>query len=146
MGGHALSEGLTERKQLADYVRIKQAVLDKFQEVAHGIIRVCSITEMTGKESFGDLDLLYIRETGISLGDVKELIVKHFTPTEIVTTSHVTSFDFERFQIDMIACDEDTYEMSNFCLSYGDRGMILGQIARWQVCENVPTLATECIY
>jgi hypothetical protein len=137
MGGHALSEGLTERKQLADYVRIKQMVMDIFQEKAAGVLRVCSITEMPGKQEFGDLDLLYIREKDVSFADVKTLVKSAFTPTEIVTTAHVTSFDYERFQIDMIQCDEDSYEMSNFCLSYGDRGMILGQIARWQVLQSL---------
>lgn len=133
MGGHALSEGLTERKKLSDYVRIKQYVMDTLQANSAGILKVSSITEMPGKQEFGDLDLLYIREPGVSFTAVKKLIENAFAPTEIATTAHVTSFDYERFQIDMIECDQNSYEMSNFCLSYGDRGMILGQIARWQV-------------
>ena len=133
MGGHALSEGLTERKKLAEYCRIKQAVIERFEAHSQGTVRVNSIVEMPGKQDFGDLDLLYIRESGVTSGMVKVLIQSIFAPTEIVTCGQVTSFDFEKFQIDMIECNEMNFDMSHFCLSYGDRGMILGQMARWQV-------------
>jgi hypothetical protein len=93
-----------------------------FQDGATGVLRVCGITEMPGKQEFGDLDLLYVCEPGIGLVDVKRLVENAFSPQDIVTTAHVTSFDYERFQLDMIKCDENSYEMSNFCLSYGDRG------------------------
>jgi hypothetical protein len=131
MGGHALSPGLTERKDLHDYLRIKQLVLDKLLEVNSQIIQIGTVIEVPEKVEFGDLDLIYYRLENISEIDVKSLIQKAFEPNEIFQCGNVTSFDFEHFQIDFIECDESTFELTRFCLSYGDRGMILGQIARW---------------
>ena len=85
---------------------------------------------MPEKESFGDLDLLYVLAPEKSNQEVYKLIQLLFSPTEIVTNGSVTSFDFMTFQIDMIRCSHTTFAMTHFCLSYGDRGMILGQMAK----------------
>ena len=131
MGGNALSEGLTERKPLAEYLEIKRRVLDVLQDEKHKSILdvVTEIVEMPEKESFGDLDVLYVCAKDKSLKDVVELIKNLFCPTELVSGT-VTSFDFQNFQIDLIQSDHETIRMAKFCLSYGDRGMILGQMAK----------------
>lgn len=135
MGGNALTDGLTERKQKEDYLKIKEIVLKILQDhhsSSNGKVLdvVSEIIEMPEKESFGDLDLLYVCAPGSTIVDINELVNELFSPTEIVKSGDVTSFDFMKFQIDMIRCTLETYGMSRFCLSYGDRGMILGQMAK----------------
>mmetsp|Transcript_15099 Transcript_15099/g.25041 ORF Transcript_15099/g.25041 Transcript_15099/m.25041 type:complete len:414 (-) Transcript_15099:71-1312(-) len=135
MGGNALTNGLTERKQREDYLKIKEIVLNALQDHQRSsndkiLDLVTEIVEMPEKESFGDLDLLYVSAPGKTGLDINELITEIFSPTEIVKSGNVTSFDFMKFQIDMIRCTQSTFGMSRFCLSYGDRGMILGQMAK----------------
>jgi hypothetical protein len=129
MGGHALTEGLTERKQATDYFIIKKRVMDLFVE-GSDIINVTEIIEMPEKTSFGDLDLVYTLHKGKSHEDFITMIRLIFSPTEIFHNGDITSFDFNTFQVDMIKCDQSNYQITQFCLSFGDRGMILGQIAR----------------
>jgi hypothetical protein len=131
MGGHALSPGLTERKCLHEYLRIKQLVLDRLSLVPEQIIHIATVTEVPEKEEFGDLDLIFYRLDGVSEYEVKAFVQNIFSPHEIFQCGNVTSFDFEHFQIDFIECERATFDLTRFCLSYGDRGMILGQIARW---------------
>lgn len=140
MGGNALAEGLTERKGVQDYLQIKALVLETLRRSDCGsgqakgegevLAVVSEIVEMPEKQSFGDLDLLYVLADGKTREDLYKLIRHHFSPTDMVTHGSVTSFDFMRFQIDMIQCTPDSFAMSHFCLSYGDRGMILGQMAK----------------
>mgnify|MGYP003386254081 CR=1 FL=1 len=145
MGGNALTEGLTERKEKEEYLQIKALILATLhngkridqesqtegEQGAEKVLAVISeIVEMPGKTSFGDLDLLYVLADGKSTTDVYTLVRHLFAPTEMVSNGGVTSFDFMRFQIDMIQCKPETFPLSQFCLSYGDRGMILGQMAK----------------
>jgi hypothetical protein len=137
MGGNALTEGLTERKSREDYLQIKALVLETLRNSQADcaeedkVLEVISeIIEMPEKQSFGDLDLLYVSGPGRSREEVHCLVRRLFSPTEIVMSGSVTSFDFMRFQIDLIHCTSDSFGMSHFCLSYGDRGMILGQMAK----------------
>lgn len=130
-----MTNGLTERKQREDYLQIKEIVLNALQDhqcsTNDKVLDVVSeIVEMPEKESFGDLDLLYVCAPGKTGADINGLIKELFSPTEIVKSGDVTSFDFMKFQVDMIRCTHETYGMSRFCLSYGDRGMILGQMAK----------------
>ena len=150
MGGNALPEGLTERKPLAQYLDIKALVLATLKQTdiskstgvngpSGGNILtdpskvfeiVSEIVEMPEKESFGDLDLLYVPVVGVTASDIDACVQQLFSPTAIVKSGDVTSFDFMKFQIDLIRCTRMTFGMSRFCLSYGDRGMILGQMAK----------------
>lgn len=130
MGGHALSEGLTERKKACDYFSIKNAVLSRIADSCSYVFRVEEIQEMPEKEDFGDLDLLFVLHPGYTYSDFKRSITLTFCPNHVVRSGSITSFDFSKFQIDMIECSPENIGISRFVLSYGDRGMILGQIAR----------------
>jgi hypothetical protein len=132
MGGNALSPGLTQRKPLHEYLEIKKQVLSLLASApATHILQIDTVTEVPGKEEFGDLDLIYSRCPGVTETDLQTFIQNLFHPTEIFQCGNVTSFDFLFFQIDFIECPEPNLPLTKFCLSYGDRGMILGQIARW---------------
>jgi len=138
MGGNALADGLTERKPVEQYLEIKSIVLNRISDALDEERRLTSCTtldtiseivEMPEKTSFGDLDLLFVCSPGKTREDVIALIVQLFSPTEFAV-GNIISFDFMKFQIDMIECTHENYSMTKFCLSFGDRGMILGQMAK----------------
>jgi len=125
MGGNALKNVITIRKNLKDYVILKNnilSILDKYV--------ICKSTiEIPEKLDFGDLDIIYIQDKNINM---KELIIKLFSPKEIVMNGDVISFDYENFQIDLIKCEnKESLIMYDFYLSYGDLGSIIGRIANY---------------
>ncbi len=123
MGGHALKNTITKRIDLDNYQRIKAYIKQSLE--SEGYI-IGEITETPGKDSFGDLDLLWWTE---STSDIHQVIAKLFKPNEIVSNGGVYSFDFEQFQIDLIKCSSlKQMEFAKFYFSYGDVGGILGRI------------------
>lgn len=131
MGGHALEEGSTERKSREEYFSIKSAVITLFELHGADVMRVLELKEMPEKTSFGDLDLLYVLRNGKTTTDVNDLLHELVPSSQIVRSGHITSFAYQRCQVDLIQCTEENLAMTQFCLSYGDRGMILGHIARY---------------
>lgn len=123
MGGKALKNTFVERKNIIDYLNIKQAVINILNKYI-----VCSVVrELPDKTDFGDLDILYLHDDYIN---IHELVISLFKPNEIVINGNILSFDYCCFQIDLIKCNEDNYESSQFFYSYGDLGTILGMIAK----------------
>lgn len=122
MGGNALKRAKTERKNLTDYNRIKTQILLDLKKYLY-----CNaIIEAPEKESFGDLDILYIADTGII---IYSLIKELFVPIEIVVNGSITSFDYDNFQIDLIKCDSmKEFDSKMFFYAYGDTGCILGKM------------------
>ena len=123
MGGHALKNTLIKRIDLANYKRIKEYISKLLESEGYTI---SEIKETPGKESFGDLDLLYLTKTN---QDIRQSIIKLFNPNEIVSNGNVCSFDFDEFQIDLIKCTSlASLQFAKFYFSYGDVGGILGRI------------------
>jgi len=123
MGGHALKNTITKRIDLENYQRIKAHISNELKSEGYVI---CEIIETPGKDSFGDLDLLYWSEQN---SDIRQVITKLFKPNEIVPNGDVCSFDFEQFQIDLIKCSTiQQMTFAKFYFSYGDVGGIIGRI------------------
>lgn len=129
MGGHALKRVRLVRKPPEAYARIKEHVLGALRD--KGFV-CCVPAEVPQKESFGDLDVLYVKKDRHAPLD---FIRAQFQPTQIVVNGPVASFDItvgnavlHNFQIDLIACAQDEYEMAAFYYSYGDFGGVLGRV------------------
>jgi hypothetical protein len=125
MGGNALKTVKTVRKSLIEYIKIKEHILTLLREHI-----VCeNIIEAPEKDSFGDLDILYIKNNDI---DILKLLTDLFSPTETVKNSNIMSFDYDNFQIDLIETKtKEEFEMFKFYYSYGDLGCILGKTAHF---------------
>ena len=157
MGGNALKTITTTRKSAEDYEKIKEYVLcvldDKLGLTG---IRWLVPHEVPGKTSFGDLDVLITRQSGF---DIREWILLTFKPDELVGNGGVYSFNIpgaisalqidvedeecdpadhaantvpnpaKDFQIDFITTPAEQFAIHHFFLSYGDCGMLIGQIA-----------------
>ncbi len=122
MGGNALKKVQVVRKNKIDYEKIKQEICDKI----NNILTYHTISEVPNKETFGDLDILYLYNPKIN---IREIIIELFKPNEIVTNGDVISFDYNNFQIDFIQCEN--LDMAKFYFSYGDLGSIIGRIANY---------------
>ena len=120
MGGHALKKVITTRKNNEEYQKIKKAIIDLLQIEN---LKIDFPYEVPGKETFGDLDIIYQSEPTI---DIREIVTRLFNPQEIVTNGDVLSFNYGDFQIDMIKCIN--LEFAKFYFSYGDFGAIVGRI------------------
>lgn len=119
MGGNALKNAKVTRKNNEEYFKIKNEI----KNIISKELTIDIPPEVPGKESFGDLDVLYIPN---EKEHIKDLVIRLFKPTEIVINGDVLSFDYQEFQIDMIKCKH--LEFAKFYLSYGDFGAILGRI------------------
>ena len=125
MGGNALKKVITTRKNKFEYEKIKSIILEKTSKY----LKCENVIELPNKESFGDLDILYISDDKIN---TKDLVIELFNPGEIVVNGDIMSFDYDKFQIDLIKChSQEDLDSSRFYFSYGDLGAILGRIVNY---------------
>lgn len=129
MGGHALKTVNTQRINNDDYQRIKKEIYDKF----HSKVSIYFLNEIPGKETHGDLDLLYVNPDHFN---IRELILQIMNPKEIVKNGPVLSFSYllnedenMYFQIDFIHVHD--IDSALFYFSYSDFGQILGKILKY---------------
>jgi len=122
MGGHALKNVVTRRYARAEYLLLKERILNKLQ----GHIDQYDVPkEFPCKESFGDLDVLLVCPNGIK---IENLIKELFHPNEIYCNGDVYSFDFQEFQIDFILTPKEQFENAIIYFSYSDLGGLIGNI------------------
>ncbi|MFW6009497.1 MAG: hypothetical protein ACOCP8_09565 [archaeon] len=124
MGGKALKNIKTERKNTKDFFRIggeiQKIVKDKL-DVDSYIVKAYH-----NKETHGDLDLL------LNIGDkninLKEWIEETFKPNDIFN-NNVISFDYDNFQIDFISLNENNFQVAKDFFDYSPQGNLVGKIA-----------------
>jgi hypothetical protein len=121
MGGNALGKNV-RRYEKEEYLIIEKqvlAIIAKYVKKWH-IPRYFS-----NKESFGDMDILYVPKSSVSFH--KEL-EKEFKSTKVFINGDVISYEFNKFQIDMIKTNDVNFEMYSYYLDYNDLGGIIGTI------------------
>lgn len=122
MGGHALNQLKTERKNKSDYNRICFEVKQRCSSFTK---RSEVIPSYFNKIDYGDADILIIENTE----NLKESIISEFHPRQIVHNGNCYSFDYENFQIDLIQTNDELFESSLNYYSYNDLGNLIGRIA-----------------
>lgn len=123
MGGNALAEFGAQRVSPQRYEEVKNELYTILS--ANGIVGAVPF-EMSGKEDFGDVDFVYLGDTL-----TKQKIVEIFGEgTPVARNGHVHSFLFHEVQVDMIHAKDESFDFHFKYLSYGDRGMIIGRLAR----------------
>jgi len=128
MGGNAFKTIITVRKNCEQYKEIKERLTMIFKN--KGII-IHFIPELSDKESYGDLDILYSPLD--SSFSIEEFIIELFNPHEVVSNGNVFSFPFfckeqDFFQIDMIKCINIPF--AQFYFAYSDFGGLMGSITK----------------
>lgn len=122
MGGNALAEYGAQRVSPSYYSVLKDLVCAK---LAGNNINMHVPTEMPDKEDFGDLDVLVVG--GVSRIKAMEI----FGDVPMVKNGDCLSILYKDcLQVDLIKTNEDYFEFHREYLSYGDRGMIIGRLAR----------------
>ena len=125
MGGSALKNTVTRRYAKAEYEALRDEVLRQLQTdfPAH---QVAAIPAYRAKESFGDLDILL--DTADLTMDWPGYLQQTFAPQEIVKNGPVISFDYQQFQIDLIASTPDDFAISLHYFAWNDLGNIIGRL------------------
>ena len=122
MGGNALKNVVTRRYARDEYYALKDRILRRVRD--H--IPQCDVPkEFPGKESFGDLDVLMVYSSTVS---IRDLIEQLFHPTEIVDNGDVYSFDVEQFQVDFILIPSEQFHHALVYFSYSDLGGLIGNV------------------
>jgi len=130
MGGKALKNTITRRYSKEEYSLLVNRMhkILRYSWRANGMIIDYYVTRAyTGKDSFGDMDVL-INASSIH-GNIIDFINKQFSPNEIFSNSSVYSFDWEEFQIDFIVLPNKHFDISKIYYSYNDLGNFIGRIA-----------------
>lgn len=149
MGGNAIKKdgkSICGRLPKPIYEKIKQHILTILQ--SHDII--CEIVlELPGKDSFGDIDVLFVPNPQIQ--DMWKFVSEKFDitdPSHIVRNGYVMSCAFDcknfghsalesddsvpYFQIDFLNMQTvEHMKMARFYFSYGDIGAIIGRISNF---------------
>ena len=146
MGGNAIKKdgkSVCGRLPKIQYEIVKEYILSVLRN--HFICEI--VLECPGKESFGDIDILYSYSSSCK-ADMISFVKTYFEVSEltfIVQNGYVLSFafdcskilgpdDFEAkyFQIDLIRMESfESIEMARFYFSYSDFGAIVGRIANY---------------
>jgi len=109
MGGNALKNTYTERKNTEEFLRIGKEIQNKIliDMLLESVILKCYHT----KADHGDLDLLIKITPDLNI-NWKTYIQTAFNPNEIYSNGGVYSFDYQKFQIDLIPIKEESWIMA----------------------------------
>lgn len=122
MGGNALKHTGTRRYQADEYYKLVNIVIDHLTGAFPHRVEV--IPAYASKSSFGDMDILH-NIPNLSITDIRKI----FNPTEVIKNGSVISFDYQKFQIDLIYSSEDEFDYALSYFSYNDAGNLVGRIA-----------------
>lgn len=125
MGGQAIKNTPVRRYQRAEYEQLKAEVLAQLQ-ADFPSRQMAAIPAYRSKESFGDLDILF-ETSGLAI-ELEQYLQERFQPKEIVRNSHVFSFDYQEFQVDLIGSSHEDFAISLHYFSWNDLGNIIGRL------------------
>lgn len=121
MGGNALHIE-TVRLGKEAYEELKTDVLHRLETYVNDVMVPMSYHN---KPDFGDLDVIMNYD-----GNMRELIIQLFNPTEIYKNDKVYSFDYKDFQVDFIQIPKGEMDIAYHYYSYNDMGNLLGRLSK----------------
>jgi len=126
MGGNALKTTETCRLDREQYARVSQVIAGEFFWAG---IDVHVVQSYRMKEDFGDLDIVVHWTSG---GDNLRKFIEHvFKPNEIFSNGNVISFDYQKFQVDVIYfTDREIMKFAVGYFAWNDLGNFVGRVAR----------------
>lgn len=127
MGGNALKHTITERKTTEQFNRIASELIPILQKELNTEIYLVKCFHE--KETHGDMDILILVNQQLQYIDFRKFVRKIFKPNEIFYNGGVTSFDYNKFQIDLIPIREGIWEAAKTYFDYDPSGNIMGKVA-----------------
>ncbi len=124
MGGKALKNTYTERKNTEEFLRIGKEIQDKILTdiFLETVVLKCYRT----KADHGDLDLLIKITPNLNI-NWRTYIQTAFNPNEIYNNGGVYSFDYQNFQIDFIPIKEESWIIAQTYGFFDPSGNIMGK-------------------
>jgi|ERR1035437_24350 hypothetical protein len=124
MGGKALKNTYTERKNTEEFLRIGKKIQDK---ILTDIFLETVILKCYGtKADHGDLDLLIKITPNLNI-NWRTYIQTAFNPNEIYSNGGVYSFDYQNFQIDFIPIKKESWNIAQAYGFFDPLGNIMGK-------------------
>jgi hypothetical protein len=126
MGGNALKTN-TERAGPQHYLNVYVQVQHRLQSEWPNAVTYLP-RKHRSKQDHGDLDLLIRRDT-VDLS--RKWLKKTFNPNDIHVNDSVWSFDWKKFQIDLITKRKEHWECAKVFTDQSGLGNLMGKVARW---------------
>lgn len=129
MGGTALAQqGVQTRRVSAQEFHhdIAPVVMRRLRRTLPGATMEV-IRSYDDKPDFGDMDV--IAQSDTLPGDAVDRLIHAFSPRAHISNGPVFSFDFDRFQVDLIRYPAPVYGFARHYFSYNDLGNLVGRIA-----------------
>ncbi len=125
MGGNCIKG--VKRLPREKYFELEEEVCEILNEEMN--FEVQEILAYFEKESYGDMDLLI--KSDYLPKDWKKKIIERFKPTGTYQSGPKSafSFDYKKFQIDLIPTTEEDWNFAANYFSYNDRGNLIGRLA-----------------
>ena len=123
MGGNALKNTNTRRYNSDEYFKLFQVI---GAQICDHVVQFGLIKSYRNKDTFGDMDILYVHNGTINMRDV---VTSLFNPNEIVVNGDVMSFNVEELQVDLIKVNLEEYDFAMKYFSYNDLGNLIGRVA-----------------
>lgn len=123
MGGNVFKDGSTRRYLADEYFDVIKRVTPLVAQFSN---RFAVIPAYKTKESFGDMDILFVRDKPIDYKYLDQLFNAH---NRVERNSGVWSLVFESIQIDLISTPAEEFDYALNYFSYNDRGNLIGKIA-----------------
>jgi len=125
MGGHALKNTFTERKTTSEYKKIFSKISSILKDNLNGDIWLTKCYH--SKETHGDMDILIKIDSYNKNINIKDVIIKNLNPNEIISNNGVISFDYDKFQIDIIPIKSSNWEIAKKWYSYDPISNLVGK-------------------
>jgi hypothetical protein len=126
MGGNAIKNHETIRLNKPEFLALEADVLGKLQ-ATYPDKKIKSLVYYSEKNDFGDLDIL-IESPQPNAKDLDKTLYE-FGTKEIYHNNHFVSFEYQKFQVDLIFVSPEQFDFADFYFSYNDLNNLVGRIA-----------------
>ena len=123
MGGNVF-KGKTRRYSAEEYHKLVPEILDKLSPL---VSRASDIKSYSKKESFGDMDILYIPNVHFNIDTLTDVLSVEYD--DVIRNGNVWSVCYNDFQIDLIKTTGEEFEYAKSYFDGSDVGNLRGKIA-----------------
>lgn len=148
MGGHVFQD--SRRLTEADVARVVAIVVRTLAQL--GSPAAAAPPELADKESFGDVDVVFVMPPGVAEGDSilacqldAAMVLALGSSKPPVVNGRVRSFlTSERFQVDLILAEPSEFETTKAFMSHADLSAIMGnEVTRWGIKLGMDGLSLD---
>lgn len=125
MGGNALKNTHTVRKETCEYMKIAHEIFNKIGE--HSTFEPYLVKCYRAKKTHGDVDILIKINKSDDSENILKLIKQIFAPNEYLKNGNVISFNYTDFQVDFILINEDKWNIAKHYFDFDCLSNVMGK-------------------